>query len=91
MVFEILAPFKIGMPDLTKRTDVVEINRKFLREILAQILSIDPPLFLQDKFFFLRLICGRETLPWERAPEEVEKHVPEGFQIIAAMLHLTKR
>ena len=30
----------------TKRTDVVEINRKFLREIRAQILGIDPSLFL---------------------------------------------
>ena len=71
--------------------DVVEINRKFLREILAPVFCIDPSHFLQDKFFLLRLICGRETLLWERAPEDVEKHIPEGFQIIAAMLYLIKR
>ncbi len=55
---------------------------------LAQILCIDLSLLLQDKLLLLRLIRGRETLPWERAAEEVEKHIPKRFPIVTAMLHL---
>lgn len=44
----------------------------------------------QDEPLLLHLILGFEILSWERTAEEVEKHVSEGFQIIAAMLHLTR-
>ncbi len=57
------------------RTDMIEISRKFPWKALAQIFRTDRLLLRQDKLLHLLLIRGRETLPWETAPEEVEKHV----------------
>lgn len=57
------------------RTDMIEISRKFPWKALAQIFRTDRLLLRQDKLLLLLLIRGRETLPWETAPEEVEQHV----------------
>ena len=57
-------------------TDVVKISRKFLRQTLAQLFYTNCPLLFQDEFLPLLMVCGLETLPGERGPEEVEKHVP---------------
>lgn len=55
--------------------DVVEISREFPRETLTKFLCIDCLLLLQDQFLPLRVILGCETLPRERASEEVEQHI----------------
>ena len=57
------------------RTDIIEISCKFRWKTLAQIFCTDRLLLRQDKLLLLLLIRGCETLPWETAPEEVEKHV----------------
>ena len=57
------------------RTDMIEISRKFPWNALTQIFCTDRLLLRQDKLLLLLLIRGYETLPWETAPEEVEKHV----------------
>lgn len=71
-----------------RRMDVVKISHKFLRKAPAQNLCTDRLLLLQDQLILLRLIGGLETLPWKRAPEEVEKHISQRFQIVTAMLDL---
>ena len=85
VVFEALAyekivedPTQIGVfrcVAKARRMDVVKISHKFPRKAPAQNLCTDRLLLLHDQLILLRLIRGLETLPWERAPEEVEKHI----------------
>ena len=58
-----------------KGTDVIEISCELSRKAPAQILCIDRLLLLQDRLPLLRIIRRFKTLPRERAPKEVEKHI----------------
>ncbi len=66
---------------------VVEVGLEFLGDVPAKIFSIDCFLLLQNQIILLRLICSCKTLLREGAPEEVEKHVSERFQVAAAILY----
>ncbi len=57
------------------RTDMIKISGKSPWKALAQVFRTDRLLLRQDELLLLLLIRGRETLPWETAPEEVEKYV----------------
>ena len=54
---------------------MIKISGKSPWKALAQVFRTDRLLLRQDELLLLLLIRGRETLPWETAPEEVEKYV----------------
>ena len=65
---------------------VVQEDGELVREATAEKVRGSGHLLLHDPVVLLLLGCGLETLPGERAAEEVHEDVSERFEVIAARL-----
>lgn len=76
----------VGLVVESKRTGVVEVDGKLVREATAENLGGGGHLLLHDPVILLLLGGSLKTLPGEGATAEVEHDVAERFHIVAARL-----
>lgn len=70
----------------TKGTGVVEIDGELVGKAAAQNLGRGGHFLFHNSIILLFLSSSLESLPWKRAPAEIEHHVAKRFHIIATGL-----
>jgi hypothetical protein len=65
-----------------KLANIVHVDRKLLREALAQLLDWRALLLLADLLVLLLIGLRPKTLPWQPAPQEVHEDVSERLEVI---------
>lgn len=76
----------VGRLEKVQPPHVSQVVRKLLRVTVAQHLDRRRPLRVTYLLVALLQCLGLQTLPWQRAAQEVHEHVPQRLQIIATRL-----
>ena len=79
---QICVPWLFGQ---TQRTNVVKVKDQFLWNLVAELTGIESLLLRMNHLYFLISIVSLKAIPWQRAKEETDEDIAQGFQIIGAV------